>query len=251
MNKISNPLVSVIIPAFNEGKTIGNVLANLLRFLNTNYNTSEVIVIDDGSIDDTNKVAVMSGVKVLRNHKNQGKGFALQRGFECALGKIIVTMDADGSHDPEEIGKLVNPVIGGADMVIGSRFMDGNGENSTSKLRVFGNYLINLAILLMTGKRVTDSQTGFRAVKSEIIKSFTISSVGYQIETELTVKILKNFSVVKEVSTHPIRRIRGKSNINPLLDGLRIFRTIFECSISQDNNSIFNGSFMKELDKPI
>ena len=229
--KMSKPAVSVIIPAFNEEKNIDDVLTRLYKAAESNSLPYEIIVVDDGSTDKTKVLACRPEVIVLGNETNQGKGFALQRGFQHAQGDIIVTMDSDGSHDPEDIERLIVPLLNGADVVLGSRFLAGQGNDSTKKLHVFGNILINFLVLVMTGKYITDSQTGFRAYRKKVLQEIDITSEGYHVETELTVKTLRNDNVVEEVPIKINKRMNGCSHLNPLTDGFRIFKTIVKSSI--------------------
>ena len=226
-----NPSVSVVIPAFNEEKTIGHTLSKTREILESTRLFFEIIVVDDGSTDHTKECAQHHNVTLLTNGENQGKGYALQRGFRHAKGDIIVTMDADGSHNPEDLKKLLVPVLNGVDVAVGSRFVDGRGKNSTKRLHVVGNHLINLLIRIITRKRITDSQTGFRAIRRKAIEKLEIVSKGYQIETELTVKSLKNGNKVQEIPIHCTKRLEGCSKLEILRDGFRIFKTIVESSI--------------------
>jgi glycosyltransferase involved in cell wall biosynthesis len=227
-----NPTVSIVIPAFNEEATIGNTITRTLTTLEATRLPYEVIVVDDGSTDQTRTRAQHRSVTLLTNGKNQGKGSALKRGFTHATGAIVITIDADGSHDPADIKKLLTPALNGADVVIGSRFANGQGNHATKKLHLIGNHLINLVIRVLTGKHITDSQTGFRALKREVIQEIRIASQGYQVETELTVKSLKNGNHVQEVPIRISPRADGASHLCPLRDGLKIFKTIMESSIN-------------------
>ncbi len=225
------PAVSVVIPAFNEESTIGDVIRELQTVLGLGSVPYEIVVVDDGSFDKTVVVAKSHNARVISNWRNRGKGVALKKGFESALGDIIVTIDADGSHDPRDIGKLVRPILDGADVVLGCRFLDGRGRETTTRLNVFGNSMINFAIWLITGKRVRDSQTGFRAFRKRILQEVAVSAEGFQVETELTVKMLMNGSDVREVPITIRRRIDGASRLNPLLDGLRILLVIMKAAV--------------------
>ena len=172
-----NNVVSVVIPAYNEEKTIGRIIEETIQVMESLGFPYEIIVVDDGSEDRTKEVAGKYKVTILSNGKNMGKGYALRKGFQQASGNIIVTIDADGSHRPKEIPDLINALLDGADIVAGSRFL-GKDKNHTSKLHVFGNYLINMAIMVLTGKMVTDSQTGLRALKRELLQNFSLESQG-------------------------------------------------------------------------
>lgn len=226
-----NPTISVVIPAFNEENTIENILSRSHKALETIQFPYEIIVVDDGSIDKTAQLAHRHKATILKNGKNQGKGHALQLGFQCAKGDIIITMDADGSHRPEDLTKLLIPLLNGADIVFGSRFINGCSKIATKKLHLFGNRLFNLLIRLLTEKHITDSQTGFRGYKKEIIKQIRIISQGYEVETELTVKSLKNGCVVHEAPITFEKRKEGHSHLNPLFDGFKILKTILTASI--------------------
>ena len=124
--------VSVIIPAYNEEETIGQVISETKIVMDTLDLPYEIIVIDDGSTDQTNKIASNYQVKLLVNQRNRGKGYSLRRAFQSAQGDLIVTIDADGEHNPKEIPDLLKPLFNGFDVVSGSRFL-GNQANATTR----------------------------------------------------------------------------------------------------------------------
>jgi len=228
-----DPLISVIIPAFNEERNIGSILERTHKALKKMEIPYEVIVVNDGSDDLTPWVAVRHGVTLINNNQNLGKGNALRLGFEQARGNFLVTMDADGSHQPEEIPNLLCPALDGdadVDVVIGSRFNDRMEDRATTKLHILGNKIFNAMILLLTGKYVTDSQSGFRVYKRDALKELTLSSSGYAIETEIAVKMLKNGFVIEEVPITCNRRNSGISKMRTLKDGFEIFKTILTAS---------------------
>ncbi|MEM1542502.1 MAG: glycosyltransferase family 2 protein [Ignisphaera sp.] len=212
-------------PAYNEEKTIGHVIEKTTKVMDSLGLPYEIIVIDDGSIDRTRENASNYKVKVLFNERNMGKGYALRRGFRSACGDIIITMDADGSHDPEEIPHLIKPALEGVDMVTGSRFLGGQ-KDYTSKLHIFGNKVINTIIMIVTRKIITDSQTGLRAIRRETLKKISLDSSGFEIETEITVKVLKNGFKLQEIPINCRKREHGKSRIRTLHDSIKIFKTI-------------------------
>jgi len=224
--------VSVVIPAYNEEENIGDIILRTNATLETTGVPYEIIVVDDGSIDETKLMAMKYKTTVLSNGTNRGKGYALKKGIQYANGGLLITMDADGSHRPEEIPKLLVPLLNGADAVFGSRFIDKREQDSTKKLHIFGNKLFNLLITLLTGKRITDSQTGFRGYKRKIIDEIEITCDGYEVETELTLKSLKNGYIVHEESITFESRKDGYSHLNPLFDGIKIFKTIIRASIN-------------------
>jgi glycosyltransferase involved in cell wall biosynthesis len=223
---MNNLTVSVVIPAYNEEKNIEEVLFRTNKTMETIGVPYELIVVDDGSTDNTGLFAERQKATVLANGTNKGKGHALQRGFQSARGTVIVTIDADGSHQPEEIPRLLKPLLNGSDIVAGSRFLGRREKGSVKRLHLLGNRFFNLVIFLLTKKYITDSQTGFRAFKKEVLKGMAITSNGYGIETELTMKILKNGFIVHEEPITIDKRKQGYSHLNPLRDGIMIFKTI-------------------------
>ena len=231
VQKMPGVLVSIIIPAFNEENNIGNVLAELHEFTRSIQMNHEIIVVDDGSYDKTKEVANRNGAKVLSNKTNHGKGYSLKSGFENAKGEIIVTMDADGSHDPQDIEKLILTLLNGADIALGSRFNTAEGRKTTTRVNLFGNRLITLIFLIITGSVVTDSQSGFRAYKSQVLREMEVTSTGYEVETELTLKpIIKGYSLI-EVPIFVRKRTSGLSRLNPIKDGLRIMKEIIRSTM--------------------
>ena len=189
--------ISVIIPAYNEEKRIGKVLQRIPEFVD------EVIVVDDGSNDRTSEVARKFRVEVIRLERNEGKGKAMRKGIKAANGDIIVFMDADGQHRPEEIIKLVEPIVDGeADFVIGSRLIKAQGERPL--IRKISNFITTYLIRLKLGISVRDTQSGFRAIRREFLPE--IESKRYEVETEVLIKAVKKGARVKEV---PVSMIYG------------------------------------------
>jgi glycosyltransferase involved in cell wall biosynthesis len=222
----------VIVPAYNEEHTIGNVIEEIIQSMDSIGLPYEIIVVDDGSKDSTARIALTYKVSVLTNRTNKGKGYAVRRGFQEAKGDIIVTMDADGAHSPKEIHDLITPIFNGTDIVAGSRFL-GTGTNSVTRLNRIGNIFFNMAIAALTGKRVTDSQTGFRVLKRRIIDKLNLASDGFDIETEITVKGLKNGFTFEEKPISCRQRMYGSSRLRILRDGTRILRTALKSSFAE------------------
>jgi len=225
------PSVSVIIPALNEEKTIGNVIADTIDVMDSQNLPYEIIVVDDGSTDSTGRIASQYKATLLINETNMGKGYSMRRGFQEATGDIIVTIDSDGEHQPKEIPDLLQPVFQGTDMVSGSRFL-GNSRHFTTRLNGIGNNLFNIAIMSLTGTQVTDSQSGFRAVKKEVLDAISLESSGYEIETEITIKSLRKGFTFQEKPITCHRRKFSNSKIKILRDGAKIAKTIITCSLT-------------------
>lgn len=224
--------VTIIIPAYNEEATIGNVISETTTIMNDLNVPYEIIVIDDGSTDKTGKIASTHKVTVLSNEENSGKGYSLRRALNHANGDIIVTIDADGEHKPKEIPDLIEPLLNGTDIVAGSRFL-GSQTEVTTRLNKIGNSIFNLVIMMLTGKRVTDSQTGFRALKKEVLDNLNLESDGYEIETEITVKSLKNGFVFKETPISVERRRYSISKLKLFSDGTKILKTLLKMNFSK------------------
>ncbi|MFA4661655.1 glycosyltransferase family 2 protein [Pyrococcus kukulkanii] len=181
--------ISVIIPAYNEERRIGEVLKNMPNFVD------EIIVIDDGSTDKTSEIAKAFGAKVIRLDKNLGKGAALREGIKIARGDVIVFMDADGQHDPKEISKLLEPIVEGrADFVIGKRIVT-KGERPL--IRKLSNLITSTLISLKLGENIEDTQSGFRAIRKDFVPK--IESNRYEVETEVLIKAKKLGARIIEV----------------------------------------------------
>jgi len=228
-------VVSIIIPAYNEEDTIGAVIGDTIATMDSLGLPYEVIVIDDGSTDKTRQIATTYKATVLFNEKNRGKGHAVRKGLQHAQGDIIVTIDADGAHSPKEIPYLIDPLFKGLDIVAGSRFL-GPGRESTAKLNRFGSMLFNTTIMVLARKPVTDSQTGFRAFKREVRDGLSLESLGFEIETEITVKGLRNGFTFQELPISCARRKYNISKVKVLSDGARILRTILKAKFASNGN---------------
>lgn len=187
--------VTVVIPAFNEAKVISKVINEVKEQVN------EVVVVDDGSIDNTAEVATNAGAKVARHFLNRGQGAALQTGISFALNSgadIIVTFDADGQHVAGEIEQVVKPLLlGEVDVVLGSRFL-----NSTNKIPFSRRTLLKLATLFTrfyTGLKVTDVHNGFRAFSRKAAELIQIKQDGMAHASEIVEEIKRHNLKFKEV----------------------------------------------------
>ena len=202
--------VSLVIPAKNEEPSIGEVIKKALPYCD------EIVVVDGHSSDHTAQVAEGYGVRVVKDNK-KGKGDAIRVGASVARYPIVVFMDADGSHDPDDISRLVEPIEqGSADLVIGSRGKGGSDElhGDIEKLfRLVGSDLILIGINLRWKQNLTDSQNGFRAIRTEIVRSLGLTENITTIEQEMTMKCLRKGYIVSEVPTHEYARKHGSSVI--------------------------------------
>ena len=214
--------ITAILPAFNEEVSIGSMV------LHARQHANHVVVIDDGSKDRTSEMAKLAGAEVIRLSKNMGKGMALRTGFEHA-GKngcdVVITMDTDGQHDPDDIGKLIAPILKGeADIVNGSRYMNGKDENTPFYRRI-GQNILDKATNLNAGLKITDTQSGFRAFARHTLPVFRFKSNGLAIESEMLMDAANAGLRIKEVGIG-VRYDVGNSSENPIKHGLGVLTNV-------------------------
>ena len=225
--------VSVVIPVFNEEATIGNIVTRTKKTLEQLGVSYEILVVDDGSDDRSADIAQELKAHVLRD-PHQGKGFALRSGFRQTKGELVVTLDADGSHQPEEIPLVLKYIRENkADFVVGSRFFNSEANKTKiPKINRTGNKMFNYLIGYFTGVKISDSQSGFRAIKSSLIKKMKLSSHGYEVESEMLIKALRMGARVAETPISFDQRTVGKSKLDPIRDGTRILYAIIASYLS-------------------
>ncbi len=213
-------MYSIIIPAKNEAAS----LINLLPELQTALSGAEIIVVNDGSTDDTRQICEQAGVKVVNHPYSRGNGAAIKSGARAATGDVFIFMDADGQHRPKDIRGLLDRYNEGYDMVVGAR----GSESQASKARLFGNGLYNRIASYMTGQKIVDLTSGFRVVNAEKFKQFLyLLPNGFSYPTTTTMAFFRaGFGVAYEPIVAPERI--GKSHINLLKDGTRFFLIIFK-----------------------
>lgn len=186
--------VVVLVPAYNENKTIENVLERIL-----NQNVDDVIVIDDGSNDGTAKIVEELGIKILRNEKNYGKGYSLRKGFEYILNNfnlndITITIDADNQHSPEDIPRFVKKIEEGYDVVIGIR----DFQNYPFKKR-FGNIALSIISSILANYRFHDIMCGFQGIKNYVIRDILNFKIPkrYGIHAYFSIMTSKKFRIAQ------------------------------------------------------
>lgn len=208
--------ITIILPAYNEEVSIGSVVLLARRY------ADRVIVVDDGSSDRTAEVAASAGAEVIVHLQNKGKGMAFKTGFEAAEGAdIIVTMDSDGQHNPEDIPKLITPILRGeADMVNGSRYLNGH-TTDTPAYRRLGQTILDKATIVNSGVKITDSQSGFRAFAASTKNIFRFNAQGMAIESEMLADAGKAGLRIKEVEIDVRYDVDGSTE-HPLKHGLSV-----------------------------
>jgi len=212
--------VSIVLPAKNESAAIGQTIAQI-QLLQLAH---EVIVVNDGSTDQTKQVAESAGAKVVTHPYSKGNGAAIKTGARTATGDIIVFMDADGQHDPQDIPRLIEKIGKGYDLVVGAR----QKGSQASIGRGIANKLYNNLATYMTEQKVEDLTSGFRAVRTDKFREFLyLLPNGFSYPTTSTMAFFRAGYSVTYVPIHAAKRI-GKSHIQPLKDGVRFFLIIFK-----------------------
>lgn len=202
--------VTVVISTKDEEDVVGEVIREVRKYVDN------IIVIDGHSKDKTREIVKSLGIRVFLD-KGRGKGSAIREATNHVTTEIIVFMDADMSHDAEDIPKLILPIIEGkADHVSGSRMLGGSDElygDIFKAIREIGSHIITLCINYYFNIRLTDTQNGFRAIRTDVIKKLGLKENITTIEQEMIIKTLKKKFVLVEVPTHEFIRKGGKSKI--------------------------------------
>jgi glycosyltransferase involved in cell wall biosynthesis len=213
--------LSVILPAKNETEGLRRVLPALAAA----FPEAEVIVVDDGSTDETARVASELGATVLSSPYSMGNGAAIKRGARAAVGEALVFMDADGQHDPADIPRLLARLEEGFDMVVGARSRSGQASWG----RGLANGLYNRIASWMTGQRVADLTSGFRVVRAERFREFLhLIPNGFSYPTTSTMAFFRSAYPVAYVPVDVSSRVGVASHIRPLRDGIRFLLIIFK-----------------------
>ncbi|MDH5696408.1 MAG: glycosyltransferase family 2 protein [Dehalococcoidia bacterium] len=210
------PKIIAGIPAYNEEQFIGEVVSKARRYVD------EVIVVDDGSTDNTSEAAQATGAEVIKHKTCQGAGAATKTAFEAAKrshADILVTLDGDGQHNPDEIPQLLTPILNReADLVIGSRFLQSN-LRQIPKYRKFGIDVITFFYNFGSKVRISDSQCCFRAHNRRLIEAVNITEAGFGFSVQVLIQARKKGFIIKEVPISCIYHSQG-SSLNPITHGL-------------------------------
>ncbi|HEX5713227.1 MAG TPA: glycosyltransferase [Solirubrobacterales bacterium] len=215
--------ISVVVPAMNEGKNIGQVLERLPEGLH------EVILVDGNSKDDTVEAARRAYPEIrVTTQSGRGKGDAFRTGFAAVTGNLIVMLDADGSADPAEIPAFVAALEAGADFAKGSRYLDGGGSADITWTRKLGNTCLSGTANLLHGTHFTDLCYGYNAFWARCLPFISLDVPGFEVETLINLRIAGAGMKITEVPSYEEERIHGESNLKTFRDGFRVLGTIIK-----------------------
>jgi glycosyltransferase involved in cell wall biosynthesis len=219
--------VSIVIPTKNEEKNIGYVLKDIKKFFEEKKDIKyEVIIVDAYSKDRTIEIAKKFGAKVIFDEF--GKGSALIKGMKRAKGDIIISMDADCSNRVNELELLISGIKAGYDVCMGSRFLQGGGTGDMPLIRKIGNKFFVFLVNLLYHANYSDLCYGYRSFKRSAIKKLKLEEKGFGIETEISIKAIKEKLKVLEVPSFEKPRKFGKGNLKTLRDGFVILKVIIK-----------------------
>jgi glycosyltransferase involved in cell wall biosynthesis len=233
--------LSVVVPVFNEERTLGVIIEKLLRL----PELLEIVIVDDCSTDNTRTVidslvAEHANIKPVFQQRNQGKTAALKAGFAATSGDIVIVQDADLEYDPDEIPEVIYPILGGfADVVYGSRFM----VKRAARVLYFYHYVANKGLTflsnMLTNLNITDVETCYKAFRGEIIRNMTIKSSGFGFEIEVTAKIAKLNCALYEVPISYYGRTYEEGKKITYRDGIAAFYYIVRYNLFCSRESSF------------
>jgi glycosyltransferase involved in cell wall biosynthesis len=227
-----NQKISIILPARNEGRNLDRLLPQIVE----SVPNAEVIVVNDGSTDDTASICATYGVKSIAHPHPKGNGAAVKSGARAASGNILIFMDADGQHKPEDIPDLLKKFNEGYDMVIGAR----TGDSQAGLHRAVANDLFSRFASWMVQQPVADLTSGFRVVKADKFRKFLyLLPNGFSYPTTITMSFFRAGFSVAYMPIHTPRRVTGKSHIRPLHDGVRFLLIIIKVGTLYSPQKLF------------
>jgi len=222
--------VSILIPTFNEQATIERVVA-AVRAVQVEGARFEIVVVDDGSSDDTARICRdVLGEQIdifVQQPQNQGKGAALRRGIEVATGEVLLVQDADLEYSPSEYPKILAPILEGkADVVLGSRFAGGDAHRVVYFWHMVGNRFLTLLSNVMTDLNLTDMECGHKAFRTELLRQMTLTENGFGFEPEVVAKVAKMKCRIYEVGVSYHGRTYAEGKKIGVKDGFRALYAI-------------------------
>jgi hypothetical protein len=229
-----NPLISIVVPVYNEARTVADVIQRLIAI--DLPAPREILVVNDGSTDGTrevlNKVAQRPELRIIHAEKNGGKGSAIRIGFARATGTIVAIQDADLELDPAQLAELTQPILDGRTRVVyGSRFLAGRPE--APWLSIFANQVLTGTTNLLFGGRLTDMETCYKVMEREIAQSLNLESNRFDIEPEITAKLLRAGHSILELPIRVEPRSRAQGKKIGWRDGFRAIQVLFKYRFSK------------------
>jgi glycosyltransferase involved in cell wall biosynthesis len=226
VNSNRNFKTLVCIPAFNEAKTIADMIKKSKKY------ADGIIVYDDGSTDDTYDIAISAGATVIRNPENKGYGVAIRSLFQAAKDQdadIMVTLDSDGQHNPDQIPLLIEPLLKQRfDMVIGSRFLNSNDKEKVPRYRSFGIKTITKLTQAASYGGITDSQSGFRAYNKNALSKINLFEDGMAVSIEILLRAREKKLLATEVPITIDYDVKERSTHNPISHGIGVLYSVFQ-----------------------
>jgi glycosyltransferase involved in cell wall biosynthesis len=217
--------ILVCVPAFNEAKNITDIVNRCKKY------ADEVLVYDDGSTDDTQQNAMSAGATVIRSPENKGYGVAIRCLFQAAKQKgtdIMVTLDSDGQHNPDQIPPMIETLKQGFDLVIGSRYLRNDDKEKVPKFRSFGIKTITRLTQAASYRGITDSQSGFRAYNKNALSKINLYEDGMAVSTEILLRAGEKKLLVAEVPITINYDTKETSTHNPITHGIGVLYSVFQ-----------------------
>ena len=229
-----SPLISIVVPVYNEARTVADVIQRLIAI--DLPAPREILVVNDGSTDGTREVLDQITQRpelcVIHAEKNGGKGSAIRIGFARATGTIVAIQDADLELDPAQLADLVKPILEGRSRVVyGSRFLSGRPD--APWLSVFANQVLTGMTNVLYGARITDMETCYKIMEREIAQSLNLESNRFDIEPEITAKLLRAGHSILELPIHFNPRSRAQGKKIGWRDGFRAIEVLFKYRFSK------------------
>ena len=229
-----NPLISIVVPVYNESRTVADVIQRLIAI--DLPAPREILVVNDGSTDGTREVldrlVQRPELRIIHAERNGGKGSAIRIGFAKATGTIVAIQDADLELDPAQLAELVKPVLDGRSRVVyGSRFLAGRPD--APWLSVFANQVLTGITNLLFGARITDMETCYKIMERDVALSLNLESNRFDIEPEITAKLLRAGHTILELPIHFNPRSRAQGKKIGWRDGVRAIEVLIKYRFSK------------------
>ena len=229
-----NPLISIVVPVYNEARTVAEVIQRLVAI--DLPAPREILVVNDGSTDGTrdvlDQITERPELRIIHAEKNGGKGSAIRIGFAKATGTIVAIQDADLELDPAQLAELTQPILDGRTRVVyGSRFLAGRPE--APWLSIFANQVLTGVTNLLYGSRITDMETCYKVMERDIAQSLHLESNRFDIEPEITSKLLRAGHSIHELPIRFEPRSRAQGKKIGWRDGFRAIQVLFKYRFSK------------------